>query len=105
MLAPRFELVGLDARRGIRFVDLTGGALDIGGDAALGGFTGEVEREVVGADAVDLVFLTVASLTAAVEDVVELPAIRAVKDLRERVCSSRSDGYLRSWSSDCVKAN
>ena len=75
MLAPRLELVGLDARGGVGLVDLTGGALDVGGDAALGGFAGEVEGEVVGANAVDLVLLTVAGLAAAVEDIVELLAI------------------------------
>lgn len=62
-----------------------GAELDKGFDVALRGFAADVQGQGVRAGFVDFVFLRVARLAAAVEDVVELLARGQVEDARQRL--------------------
>jgi hypothetical protein len=76
---PWFELCGLGIGRRRGFVDHAGGQLDKDADLAARGLGTDGGGEGVRAGAVDLVVLRVSRFAAAVEDVVEFPAVGAVE--------------------------
>lgn len=86
---PRDEFVCFLSWSRAALVDVRGGGLDEGGDAASGDFLAEREREGVAAHFVDIVWLGVACFTAAVNHIVELLAIGSVEDAREMFCRGR----------------